>query len=134
VKKACRTVGLLVVLLSLIPLWGSYHLYRKTADFTAKARVTAATVVKVEERGNYFYPLYAYYDDQGREYTKEGLGSQPLSHKVGDSRKILYDPLRPGKAKFDSFFSLWLLPSILAVIGMIGDGNHIPAPDGDEGS
>ncbi len=118
-KKACRIIGLLIVLLALIPLWGSHHLYRKTADFIAKARSTEATVVKVEKRGDSYYPLYVYYDNQEREHTKEGLGVQPASHKVGDSREILYDPLRPEEAKFDSFLSLWLLPSILAGIGLI---------------
>ena len=86
-KKVCRTVGLLIVLLSLVPLWGSYHFYQKTADFTAKARITEATVVKVEKRGDYFYPLYAYYDDQGGEYTKDGLASSLFRTKWANQER-----------------------------------------------
>lgn len=47
------------------------------------------------------------------------FGSRPASHKVGQSVNVRYDPVDPQNAEIDTALSNWLVPGILAFIGII---------------
>ena len=51
-------------------------------------------------------------------FTSE-FGSRPAGHKVGQSVNVRYDPAEPQKAEIESKMTLWLVPLILAFMGII---------------
>ena len=51
-------------------------------------------------------------------FTSE-FGSRPAGHKVGQSVNVRYDPAEPQKAEIESKMTLWLVPLILAFMGIV---------------
>jgi len=47
------------------------------------------------------------------------FGSRPARHKIGQSVGVRYDSIDPQKAEIDSAMNLWLIPLILAFMGVI---------------
>lgn len=122
--KACRIIGVLIILFSFLPLGPGVYFYNKTCNFLKTAVKTQGIVSEIEERkdseGNITYcPVISYIDNNGREYKKYGFGSFPPKYEIGDKVTIFYDPQKPQKAKFDSLISLWLGPVIGGVLGII---------------
>ena len=103
--------------------------------FVAKAAtangvvVDVAKVVQREQRGSsgheyyvdvtYFHPVVQFLtarEQVVRFQASEG-NSDPSTHRVGDSIRILYDPASPRNARLDTWFSRWGDSMILIVVG-----------------
>ena len=67
-----------------------------------------------------YYPVVAFTLPSGEAITfTSDFGSSPASHKVGQRVIARYDPDEPQNAEIASAMSKWLLPGILAFIGVI---------------
>jgi hypothetical protein len=107
-------------------LVGSFGAYTRTKRFLATAREARAEVVGMDERhgGNSqsrsYHPILRYRTQEG--VTKElisPVGSNPPRYKKGDSVAVLYDPAKPDDMRIHSFGSVWIVPLILAFVGVI---------------
>ncbi len=47
-----------------------------------------------------------------------GVGSRPPAYDIGERVGVLYPPARPADALIDSFWSLWLVPALAAMIAI----------------
>jgi len=49
---------------------------------------------------------------------KSRFGIWPSPFAVGEPVEVAYDPADPSQAKIDSFWTIWLLPLLLALFGL----------------
>ena len=116
-------VGIVVTLVSILPMAFAAHWYDRTGSFLKEAVKTRATVVEVEERhsdeGPMYHPVFSFTDREGNVHRiRSSLGENPPGYRVGDTIHVYYDPTNPGKNKLDRFVTLWLGPVLLAVMGI----------------
>ncbi|WP_298820880.1 DUF3592 domain-containing protein [Chloroflexus sp.] len=70
-------------------------------------------------QATYYYPVIAFTAIDGTAMqVKSSTGSNPPSHRVGDTVSILYNPQNPAEMHENSFWSLWF-PSYL-ILGFGG--------------
>lgn len=124
VKKNPRKLGCAFSLLPIstiillgISIWYAYSSY----VFYSTGNEVRGTVVRLEsssssEGGTTYSPVFSYTVD-GRQYEYESVNSSnPPGNKVGDVETLLVDPNNPARARQNSFWELWLLPSILCPV------------------
>lgn len=124
-----KIIGLVVLLLGLGLLTGGYFTWKSTNSFLATAVKTEGKVIDLEResskdsKGNTsytYYPQISFTTANNEDITFRGSsGSNPPSYSRGDIVEVLYDPKNPPNASINSFFSLWLGPIILGVLGGI---------------
>ena len=107
-------------ILLVIGAWYGYTSWR----FASQGEKVSAHVIALEEHystdsGTTYSPVFEYkIGDQ--TYTYESVNSSdPPTHQVGDAAVLLVDPARPGSAREDSFWELWLLPVIMCPIALV---------------
>jgi hypothetical protein len=123
-KKNPRKLGCAFVLLPFsaiillgVSIWYTYSSYM----FYSRGVEVSGTVVRLEsssssEGGTTYSPVFSYTVD-GVQYEYESVNSSnPPANKVGDVETLLVDPSNPDKARQNSFWELWLLPSILCPV------------------
>lgn len=82
----------------------------KARDLNIRSRNEAASDDTV------FAPVVEFTTPDGTIQRVEGVASSPPRYAVGDRVDVLYDPARPGDARVDSFWGLWL-GVVLTVVG-----------------
>jgi hypothetical protein len=106
----------------LVAVWAYFSQQRKM-----ESRISATgTVVELTERitasgrSSMICPVVEFTIPSGEKirFTSE-FGSRPAGHKVGQSVNVRYDPVDPQKAEIESTMTLWLVPLILAFMGLI---------------
>lgn len=122
-KKLLLLLGIILAFLAIIPLGISAYLYSRTMGFLERAVVTPAVVVAIDEKttdDTFYYPVYRY-QGPDNEYHRvlSGTGTTSYDHEIGDTVSLLVDPEDTKRWKKDTFTSLWLLPTILAGIGVL---------------
>ncbi|GAB4581641.1 MAG: hypothetical protein Fur0022_43900 [Anaerolineales bacterium] len=119
--------GCLVIFMNLIFLailiGGGYIAYNNYQLRTTGAS-TIGTVIRLDESsddsGTAYSPVFQY-QVNGQTYEFESQNAtNPPTHRVGDQDTIYYDPTNPEKAQVDSFFDMWLAPSLLICVGSGG--------------
>lgn len=119
-------IGPIFLVVGLGLLVGSFGAYTRTKRFLATAREARAEVVGMDERhggsgqSRSYHPILRYRTQEG--VTKElvsPVGSNPPRYKKGDSVAVLYDPAKPDDMRIHSFGSVWIVPLILAFVGVI---------------
>jgi len=82
--------------------------------------VELTTRVTASGRSNMICPVVEFTVPSGGKirFTSD-FGSRPAGHKVGQSVNVRYDPVEPQKAEIESTMTLWLVPLILAFMGVI---------------
>jgi len=103
-------------------------LYVQTKNFLKRAITTYGIVTKiVVEKSNtgkkseYYFPIISY-DLSGKQTIEfqDSFGSgNPNYYTVGQQVEILYDPQNPKEASVKRFLSLWLLPILFIIGGLI---------------
>lgn len=69
-----------------------------------------------------YAPVFEFRADDGQSYTvASDTATGPASFAVGQMVQVLYRTGKPSGAVIDSFWELWLVPMILAFIG-VADG------------
>ena len=72
------------------------------------------------DRDVIYYPQIRYYDDQDRVYVLDSkIGSERPRLQEGDEVELLVSQKNPNHAVINSFFHLWLGPTLLLVTGSI---------------
>ncbi|MGP3919121.1 DUF3592 domain-containing protein [Nonomuraea sp. 10N515B] len=125
-------VGGIFGLIGLVLLCVGIALAASTASFLASANQTEGTVAGVTarttttrssdghiRRSTSWYPTVEFTVD-GRRYSfLSSTGSNPPSHKEGESVPVAYDPDDPSNARVASFWSAFLAPLIVGGIGVM---------------
>jgi hypothetical protein len=63
--------------------------------------------------------VFRFKDAIGKEHTVTSSNNmKPASHRVGDRVAVLYRADKPDDARIDSYWELWLEPTIPALIGV----------------
>jgi hypothetical protein len=96
-------------------IWFGWRGFQLTSDGSK----TQGTVVHMEESTDgdgacCVYSPVVEYQAAGRTYTFDSMNaSDPPRFKVGDQVNIVYSNADPSNAEIDSWFDLWLVPSLL---------------------
>ncbi|MCS7222735.1 MAG: DUF3592 domain-containing protein [Anaerolineae bacterium] len=88
----------------------------------AEGRVVELAVETRVEEGQekrLFYPVVEFTTEDGRVIRfREGTGSNPPSHQVGDTVQVLYNPQVPEDARLEGW-SLWIGPTLVLAFGTL---------------
>lgn len=72
------------------------------------------------DRSITYAPVFTFSDAKEQEHTiVSSSSSSPVAYEVNEKVEVLYLADEPSEAKLNSFFSLWGLPVILGVIGVM---------------
>ena len=100
----------------------SLHTWR----FTHIALRTGGTVTELlsqtdKDSGSVTYaPTFRFFDANGSPHTvSSSFYSSPPEFHAGDSVTVLYRGDDPQSARIDSYWQVWALPSLLAILGVI---------------
>jgi hypothetical protein len=105
------------MILLVVGLWYGFTSLR----FVSSGEEVPATVIALDEShsadsGTTYSPVFEYQVD-GQTYTYESVNSSdPPTHRVGEETTLLVDPNNPTRARENSFWELWLLPTIMCPI------------------
>jgi hypothetical protein len=108
-------------------LVGSFFAFADTRSFISRAAETEGRVIALDRSrsgsgssSTTYRPVVEFTSGTGKriEFTSN-VGSNPPSHRVGDSVKVLYNPADPDSARIKSFFQLWFVFIIFFVLGLI---------------
>lgn len=101
--------------------------YQTTRDFIATANTAEGTVMTLEKsssstskpnRNAKFHPVVHFTTTTGETIQfRSNFGSYPAAYRPGDKVSILYPPDNPQQATINSFFPLWFLTLIFAILG-----------------
>ncbi len=108
--------------------YGSYTL--TTSGGTVVGTVIENRVVSGED-GNSYKPVIEYEVD-GETYTFESLNSSdPPTYRVGQEVTLRYNVDKPGEARINNLFELWLMPAILGpaalLVALVVNGGYFLA-------
>ena len=120
-KLGCAFILLPVsaVILLGVSIWFTYSSY----VFAATGVEVPGKVVRLEsfysDGSTTYSPVFSY-TYEGKQYEYESVNSSSFpSNQVGDVETLLVNPNNPSKARQNSFWELWLLPSILCPISFM---------------
>lgn len=129
-KGSLLLVALIFGVVGILPLGLGAYVYTDISSFEAIAipsegEVTEIFLATSKARAggsdlNSYAPKVAFTTKDGTlvEYRASASSSDP-GYKVGDTVPILYDPNEPERAKINSFFHMWLFPTILLSVGSL---------------
>jgi hypothetical protein len=119
-------MGVLISLAALGLLVGGIVTYvRQRRKYAGRVATTGTIVdlvhrITTSGRSGVNCPVVEFQTPSGATVRFESVYStQPASHKVGQTVKVLYDTANPQQAEIDSVFSRMLVPGILSCIGLI---------------
>lgn len=120
--KLSKIAGSLLLALSVLMFALCGFFYTRTSKFIQTSHKAQGKVVELQEsrsdNGTVFHPVYTFVDRSGAEQKiYSSMGSYPPAYQVGDAVNVLYDPQNPRSAEIEGFWSLWLVPLILGIIG-----------------
>lgn len=74
--------------------------------------------VQSDSDGSSYHPMVDFQAADGKTYSfTSNNGSSPPAFKRGEKVPVLYNPAKPTDAIINTFFSRWLAPLVLSVIG-----------------
>ncbi len=87
----------------------------------ATGRVTEMRTARDKDSGNLSYaPSFQFQDESSQAHTvASSLYESPPAFQVGDRVPVLYLPANPQSARINTFSQMWLLPSLLGVLGSL---------------
>ncbi len=105
---------------------GAVWSYFKQQQIMGSRAATTGTVVELTDRitasgrATMICPIVEFTAPSGEKvrFTSE-FGSRPAGHKIGQSVNVRYDTLDSQKAEIESTMNQWLIPLILAFMGVI---------------
>lgn len=125
-RKTNRFASPVLVGLSLILLFLSYHFYGKTQMFLESANPAVGRVVDLKERdstdagSSTWAAVVEYTDPAGKELQfVDPFSSSPPSYDVGDTVKVLYARENPSDARIDRGLVNYWLPVLFGVMGAL---------------
>ncbi|MBK5971170.1 MULTISPECIES: DUF3592 domain-containing protein [Thiorhodovibrio] len=138
--KMFGSISILFALIGLVLLAIAAFAYDRTTGFIDTALSTTGTVVELTRSsqsgsssggGSTYRPVVRFQDRQGTtiEFVAS-VGSNPPSHRPGETVEVLYPPDDPHKATLRSVLQLWFTEILLGGLGslflLIGLGFSLP--------
>lgn len=121
-----RRAAVFAILLGPVLLIAGGVIFYRTRQFIAAAQTATGTVVDIARRARRFrggwinYPVVRFTAGSGEEFeVTSSFGTDPPTHQLGQAVRVFYDPHDPGRARIDSFFSLWGTCTFLVGIGLL---------------
>lgn len=127
-KRSLLLVALVFGVVGVVPLLLGIYIYQQRSLFVAEANSAQGVVVEIflatsnartgGEDIKTYAPRVVFFaaSNQKVEFRSRASKSDP-GYKVGDQVPVLYDPATPEKAKINTFFHLWMLPTIMIAMG-----------------
>lgn len=124
-----RTLGLGLIILSLLPLSRSASLFSEQKQFMAESTTRQAVVIEhrpvsgssSKTGSGELLPIVEYWDSDGKRQTATGnVSSYPAPHAIGEEIEVLIQPDDPTRVRVLSFTGMWfetayfLIPGLLA--------------------
>jgi hypothetical protein len=127
--KILKIISVAFSVIGLGMLVGSFFIFSSTSRFIAGAVEAEGQVVALDRSrsssssgssSTTYRPVVEFISSKGKriEFTSN-VGSNPPSHRVGESVRVLYDPANPDSARIESFFQLWFVFIIFFVLGLL---------------
>ena len=117
--------NIIVILAAIICLGISAYLFINTRKFVSTATKTKGTVIRLDARqgskgGTVYLPIFEFRTLDGQVFTVAHDSAQkPPQYTVGQSIDVLYIPENPQDAKISGSTNLYMLPIILAAVGVV---------------
>jgi hypothetical protein len=100
---------------SMLLFWGTRHFGRDALYLRAHGVRTTGIVLSADTG-----PLIEYTTNEGRTRRFQShVASNPPKYAVGDRVPIIYNPVKPSRAKINSFSGLWFVTSLLGGFGLL---------------
>ena len=126
------------VLVGLGLLIASAFLTWQTSNFIRTSKTAPGRVVDLEwcsgssGHGGGYRTVFSFTDSYGQAHTVRTKSWQnPPTHRIGAAVEVLFQPMVPEEASIRSFQTLWLIPTVLAGLGVafagIGGGAFVAA-------
>jgi hypothetical protein len=119
-------IAWVVIGLGCAVLIGAFGTMLYSWHFIRVAQRTSGTVIEMREHagkdsGDISYaPTFRFQDASGASYTvSSSIFSAPPEFHVGDTVPVLYLHDDTRNAKIDSYWQVWMMPSLLGIIGGI---------------
>lgn len=109
-----------IALAAVAALCSGFALYSfvTTSSFLEDSLEAPGSVVKLDRRGEFYYPIVRYFDSDSREHTLASpIGSGPTRFSVGESVVVVYSPDDPSEAKVKELWNLWFGTFISGLLG-----------------
>ncbi|MBN2513793.1 MAG: DUF3592 domain-containing protein [Sedimentisphaerales bacterium] len=124
VIKTSKIIGAILILCTLITTSIAAVLLAKYTRFKNNAIETEAIITHYETRNSdaqtIYYPVFAFTDHIGQIHTVcSATGSNPPRNNIQDKILILYNPKNPAEARISSSGSLYAIPTVLGISGVI---------------
>jgi hypothetical protein len=113
-------------------LFAAALVYEQTARFVGRSRTATGTVMELsQERSSsregtsrtVYYPVVQFNTEGGAVIEfRSNFGSNPPSHRKGESVPVRYDPAEPQEARIDTPASIWFATWILGGLGAVFTG------------
>ena len=129
--RIVKIIGTIFVVVGALLLVGGFLSYRHTRRFVANSSVAQGEVIDLvlraasdsdspsSDSGTY-HPVLRFETERREAIEFVGsTGSNPPSHRKGDTVAVRYNPDDPYTARVDSFASLWLLALIPGSLGLV---------------
>jgi hypothetical protein len=119
------TLAWILISVSSLLLIASFAISLHTLRFTRIAQRTTGSIIEMRpnrgDSGDVTYaPTFRFQDAIGSEHTVSShFYSAPPEFRVGDTVKVLYRGDDPQSARIESYWQVWGLPTLLAIIGGI---------------
>lgn len=122
VWDAARTAGICLVLGISFTVQGLLQ-WRGTGRFVAGAKRADGVVVDRATRTHvsepYVHPVVKFETPDGGTVTFEDPVGTDLPLRIGRRVAVLYDPRDPQRARIRSSVRLWLLPTVMVMLGAV---------------
>ena len=101
-------------------IWSYFSQQRKMESRVAATGTVVELTTQVTPSSSIICPVVEFSIASGEKirFTSE-FGARPAKHRIGQSVNVRYDSADPQKAEIESTMTLWLMPLILAFMGII---------------
>jgi hypothetical protein len=121
-----KAIGVVFTLVGLTLTVAAAVLTWSTVSFLDDAEQVTGQVVGFERsrdtdnRRDVFRPVVRFTDEDGKAHTfVSSTASNPPDYVMGETVSVVMRPQEPGSARLDTFADRWLIPAILAGVGMV---------------
>jgi hypothetical protein len=112
--------GLLFVPLGLALLVGAVVTIVKDRAAAARSVVATGRVIQVVHTNRVYCPIVEFTASTGQVVQFQSpFGTMPAMHEAGQAIAVRYDPAQPQMAWVDSDLTTWLIPAVLAGVGVL---------------
>ena len=101
-------------------VWAYFKQQRTLESRVATTGTVVELITQATQRSSVLCPVVEFTVPSGEKirFTSD-FGSRPAGHKIGQSVNVRYEAADPQKAEIESTLNRWLVPLIMAFMGVI---------------